>query len=142
MLIKNMVVYHFVDPGGWENLWKTGDSRKREYWFLNGRLRLRHFHKFALVIEDNLIHKLSAFCAFLEQKESHVKALYTFPKFICCHKNCRQELDCEVSQINHASIQHKGKYFEDNVKKEVFWMILIFKLRNKSLIFKSFDKDG
>ena len=31
MLIKNMFVYHFVDPGGWENLWNAGDSRKRGY---------------------------------------------------------------------------------------------------------------
>ena len=29
---SKMIVYYFVDPGSWENLWKTGNSRKRAYW--------------------------------------------------------------------------------------------------------------
>ena len=48
---------------------------------------LGHFHShLALVVEENIMHNLSAFLLFFgDKKELLVKALYTFPKLICHH---------------------------------------------------------
>ena len=74
MLIENLFVYHFADPGGWQNLWKTRSSRKSRYWFSNRGLK--HFHTFALVVEENFIYKLSTFLFFGDKKSCFWK-LYT-----------------------------------------------------------------
>ena len=34
-----------------------------------------------------------------------------------------------ITKLNHANIKYKGKYFEDNVKRENFWAKLIFKTK-------------
>ena len=42
------------------------------------------FYTFALVVQENFMYNLSAFSLFFDDKEeSLVKALYSFPKFIC-----------------------------------------------------------
>ena len=38
---------------------------------------LRHFHTFALVVEENFMHKLSAFLLFLVTKKNGLRKLYT-----------------------------------------------------------------
>ena len=94
-----MFVYHFVDPGGWEYLWKVGGSRRKGYWFLNKGLR--HFNTFALVVQENVMYNLSAISLFNEL--SLVKALYTFPKFICCHCESYENeaiANCEQAKIH------------------------------------------
>ena len=75
VLIKNMFVYHFVGPGGWENLWKRKGSSKRRYWFLNRWLI--HFFTFALVVEKVLcINCLLFSCFFWWQKKNRLWKLY------------------------------------------------------------------
>ena len=59
---------------------------------------LRHFHTFALVVEENFMHKLSAF----------YRVFLTKTRL----KN--------ITKLNHANIKYKGKCFEDNVKRETF----------------------
>ena len=98
MLIKNIFVYHFADPGDWQNLWRRGGSRKRGYWFLNRGWR--HFYTFALVAEEYFMHTLSIFCFLVTKQEWLVKALYAFPEFMSHMKTMPDLVYCKWSKIH------------------------------------------
>ena len=110
VLIKNMFLYHFVDPGRWGNLWKRRDTRKKGYWFLSRGLR--HFHTFALVVEENLcIICLLFYCFLVTKKELLLKALYTFLIYICCHCESYENktiVNCKWTKI-HKQMQIKTR---------------------------------